>query len=650
MWPIECRMASTCRTGAPDSGSSARGGQTRNGQTRGGTFTAAVHKTAASGAAPCDAAASKAGPFALVESGSRGVRLSAVNQAALRAGLAAGDALADARAVYPALATATATPAADRARLAKLASWLGRYGIGRNAYGFTRPAAGGYPVRHYGLWVDISGVAHLYGGEAALLTDLARRLTGFGLTAHLGLADTLGAAHALAWHGGTGHGHNRPVSARIAPTGATLAAIGDLPVAALRLDAACVKLLGRLGLKTIGNLSSLPRATIERRFHSRETGRRVLLRLDQALGTITEPRRPMAEPPVLAVEALFAEPLISSDGLMAETARLVDRLCSDFKARNLGVRALRLALYRSDGSRAEAGIGTSRPECDGAHLMRLMAERLSSLDLGFGADMLVLEATRAEPLPQDQHALTTPVPGQAVDGAEAEARLVDSLTNRLGSSRVMRLRPVDSHWPERAEMSVPALKAQIANSQPGGTQSGGARPGETRPGGTRPGGTRPGETRPGGELAWHVAGRALRPALLLTSPEPIEVIAGVPDGPPVQFLWRRLIHRVAAAAGPERIEPEWWRNIGADQSGKGKMRVETRVRDYYRLQDTAGARFWVFRAGRYEADTDGANAGGEGGGGEGGGDADWGDAAANAGAADADPAPSPAWFVHGIIA
>ena len=637
-------MAPTCRTGAPDSGSSARGGQTRNRPTRGGTFTAA----AASGAAPCDAAASKAGPFALVESGSRGVRLSAVNQAALRAGLAAGDALADARAMYPALATATATPAADRARLGKLASWLGRYGIGRNAYGFTRPAAGGYPVRHYGLWVDISGVAHLYGGEAALLTDLARRLTDFGLTAHLGLADTLGAAHALAWHGGNGHGHNRPMSARIAPTGATLAAIADLPVAALRLDAACVKLLGRLGLKTIGNLSSLPRATIERRFHSRETGRRVLLRLDQALGTITEPRRPMAEPPVLAVEALFAEPLISSDGLMAETARLVDRLCSDFKARNLGVRALRLALYRSDGSRAEAVIGTSRPECDPAHLMRLMAERLSSLDLGFGADMLVLEATRAEPLPQDQHALTTHVAGQAVDGAEA--RLVDSLTNRLGSSRVMRLRPADSHWPERAEISVPALKAQIANSHPGGPQPGGARPGEARSVETQSG-----ETQSGGELAWHVAGRALRPSLLLTSPEPIEVIARVPDGPPVQFLWRRVIHRVAAAAGPERIEPEWWRNIGADRSGKGEMRVETRVRDYYRLQDTAGARFWVFRAGRYEADTDGTDAAGTdsngghaGGGNVGGGNADGVYAAASARPTDA--APSPAWFVHGIIA
>jgi protein ImuB len=536
--------------------------------------------------------------------------------------------LADARAIYPALATATATPAADRARLGKLASWLGRYGIGRNAYGFTRPAAGGYPVRHYGLWVDISGVAHLYGGEAALLTDLGRRLTGFGLTAHLGLADTLGAAHALAWHGGTGHGHDRPMSACIAPTGATLASIADLPVAALRLDAACVKLLGRLGLKTIGNLSSLPRATVERRFHSREAGRRVLLRLDQALGTITEPRRPMAEPPVLAVEALFAEPLISSDGLMAETARLVDRLCSDFKARNLGVRALRLALYRSDGSRAEAKVGTSRPECDWAHLMRLMAERLSSLDLGFGADMLVLEATRAEPLPQDQHALTTPVAGQAV--AEAEARLVDSLTNRLGSSRVMRLRPADSHWPERAEMSVPALKAQMANSQPGGPQSGGARS--------------------GGELAWHVAGRALRPALLLTSPEPIEVIARVPDGPPVQFLWRRVIHRVAAAAGPERIEPEWWRNIGADRLGKSEMRVETRVRDYYRLQDTAGARFWVFRAGRYEADTDATDAVGTDADGvrAGGGNADGVYAAASAGPTDA--APSPAWFVHGIIA
>lgn len=547
-------------------------------------------------------------PFAFVETGARGVRLSAVDPVAIAMGLATGDVLADARAIHPSLVTATATPAADRSRLRKLAHWLGRYGIARNAYGFVRPAAGGYPIRHYGLWVDISGVAHLYRGERALLADLEGRLTRFGLTARIGLADTFGAAHALAWSGGFRSG------TAIAAPGATLEAIAGLPVEGLRLEVDTVRRLGRLGFKTIGALAAVPRVSIERRFRSREAGRRVLLRLDQALDVVKEPRRPMVDPPALRVEALFAEPLVSAEGLLAETRRLVERLCAELEKLRLCVRALRLVLYRSDGTFAEAAIGTSRACLDPHHLMRLLAEKLDGLDLGFGADMLVLEVVRGEPASHDQRELTVPVEGEMSAGAEA--LLIDRLANRLGAGNVVHLRPVASHWPERAVVAIPAL----GGTPPIGQGSGSARD-LCAPGWLAPG--------------WLAPGQAPRPALMLDCPEPIEVMAEVPGGAPVRFIWRRVVHKIASAAGPERIEPEWWHEFGAGAATSARSPVPAsahldRSRDYFRLEDIAGARFWVFRAGRYDDGEDGQT----------------GLRPDAHGDADAPPA----WFVHGFFA
>lgn len=503
-------------------------------------------------------------------------------------GIMSGDALADARAINPGLVTAQATPAADRARLRSLACWLGRFGVSRNSYDFTREGASGCPVRCYGLWVDISGVAHLYGGELALLSDLDRRLSRFGLTSGLGLADTFGAAHAIAWYRGAGEGERvaSPREEQIAPAGSPAEAIFPLPVAALRLDGESVQLLRRLGFKTIGDLAGVPRVALERRFRSRDVRARVLLRLDQALGVRAEPRRPLVEQPAMSVEAVFAEPLISSDGLLAESGVLVERLCCRLKEAALGVRALQLTLYRSDGSIASAAVGTSRPAQDGAHLMRLLSEKIAGLDMGFGVDVLVLEASRAEPVQSEQGALTSR--GEATNGNvddDAEAHLVDRLVARLGGARVTRMVPIASHWPERCEIMLPAL-SQLGAPQPDPLRL----------------------------TSWRVPGRSLRPALLLASPEPIGVIAEVPEGAPLRFTWRRASYRIVRSAGPERIEPEWWREIGIEEAR------HTRPRDYYRIEDAAGVRFWVFRVGRYA---------GEGG-----------DACSGA----------PAWFIHGLFA
>ena len=485
--------------------------------------------------------------LALVETGSHGIRITAVNARAAADGVRLGQALADARAALPALLSRASEPRRDRLALLRLARWCGRYGPGRHADGAD------------GLWIEVTGVAHLFGGEARLLEDLCARLARFGLTARVGLADTLGAAHALA----------RFVSfpATIAPPGETEARLAPLPVEALRLAPEAVLLLKRLGLRRIGQLYALPRAALARRFRSSAAAEAVLARLDQALGAAPEPRRPLVEPPALFVERAFADPLVSAQGLEAETARLSDELCQSLDARNLGARRICLSLYRADGTVAEARAGLSFPCRIPEHLMALLQEKLGALDAGFGVDALVLAASHVERLSLQQAALGSRL-GTAAGGDVA--RLVDRLANRLGTGRVLRLEPRASHIPERAEAARPALSAS------------------------------------GAPARTDVPGQAPRPAFLLASPEAIRVIAKVPEGPPARFTWRRVERRVVRAQGPERIAPEWWREIGGRTS---------RTRDYYRIEDEGGAGYWVFREGLYGRDED-----------------------------------QPAWFLHGLFA
>ena len=557
-------------------------------------------------------------PLALVEAGSHGIRITAVNACAAAEGVRVGQALADARAALPALLSRAAEPRRDRAALLQLARWCGRYGPNRNIDGTD------------GLWIDVTGVAHLYGGEAALVRDLCARLSRFGLTVRAGLADTLGAAHALARFGvmrssyesssrshgppprhgeamlrmdgeglGVGGGsrsdtanvspssspHPRPLPVKgrgekrgaagfaawsIAPPGETQAQLAPLPVAALRLAPAAELLLRRLGLKRIGQLYALPRAALNRRFRSAQAAEAVLTRLDQALGVRREPVRPLAEPPALFVQRPFADPLISAAGLEAETARLCGELCAVLDARGLGARRVCLSLYRADGTVAEVQAGMSFACRAPDHLMALLTEKLAAIDAGFGVDALVLAAVQVERRIAEQAGLA----GRLHDGARADpARLVDRLSNRLGTARVVRVVPRASHMPERAQTCVPAL-------------------GE--------------KNRPCEPAAWP-AGGLPRPAFLLARPEPIDVIAEIPEGPPARFTWRRVERRVQRAQGPQRIAPEWWGEIGTQK--------KSRTRDYYRIEDEEGAGYWVFRAGLYGAE-EGA----------------------------------PAWFVHGLYA
>lgn len=474
-------------------------------------------------------------PLALTLAGPRGLVLHAVNAAAEAAGMHAGMALADARALLPSLATRPADPGGDAAALDRLARWCGRYSPWVRADGED------------GILIDASGCAHLFAcpeqgrrsGEAAMLDDIATRLEGMGLEVRAAIADTPGAAHAMARHGRT----------RVVPPGGSGAALAPLPVAALRIDDGAATTLGRLGLKRIGDLYDLPRATLARRFG--HGGARavtaVLHRLDQALGTIFEPVEPMMPAPAFRVRRALPEPLTETmalDALLAPLfAALAARLADDGK----GARRLSVTLFRVDGTSTRLAAGANAPSRDPAHLARLFRERLIGIDPGFGIDCLILAADVVAPLG---------AVAQDFDGRGAQAlalsELVDRLALRLGAAHIGHARPAESHVPERAERRGAGLDA------PAWTTA-------ERPPGPR------------------------RPLRLLPRPEPLDVMAEVPEGPPLAFRWRRVHHRVARAQGPERIAPEWWHDDGA----------HARVRDYYRVEDEAGRRFWLFRAGLY---------------------------------------------------
>ncbi len=489
----------------------------------------------------------RAKPLATVSAGRGSLSIAAVNPAAEAAGLRPGLSLANARALVPGLATFEADPAADRRALERLAGWCGRY----TPWTAVDDRAAGTGTGS--LWLDISGCAHLFGGEAALLDDLTRRLRAFGFNARAAVADTPGAAWAVVRFADTG------ATTVVAP-GEGRRVLAPLPVAGLRLPPATVEALGRVGLRCIADLAQVARAPLAARF-----GAAALKRLDQALGRMDEalsPRRPVAAP---RARLAFAEPISRADDIAAALGRLLAELCARLEKAHQGARRLELVLYRVDGTTASAIIGTGRPVRDADHLTRLFAEKLDTLDAGFGVETMTLAATAADPLSPVQAGLDGLDGHGEAEGsagaAQRTAHLVDRLGNRLGADDVVHLGPRASHIPERASHAVSAL-AQAP--------------------------------WPGGATAAEPARRPPRPLHLLPSPEPIQVVAPVPDDAPAMFRWRRHQHRVAEAEGPERIGPEWWLEeppVPASQ--------QDRVRDYYRIEDTTGQRFWVYRDGPY---------------------------------------------------
>jgi protein ImuB len=459
--------------------------------------------------------------------------VASVDAVAAANGLAPGMSLADARAILPALRVHPSDPAGDAAALGRLADWCTRY-TPWTAVEANDEGSGA------GLWLDVTGCAHLFGGEAALLRDLLARLSRFGHAARAAVADTPGAAWAAARFIDDPDGQGLVIASR-----AACEQLIPLPVAALRLPAATAAELQRLGLRRIGDLLPLPRAALARRF-----GCLLADRLDQALGLLDEPLSPRRPAAAHQARLAVAEPLLTAEGIAEALRRLLGQLCRQFDREQIGARRLELAVYRVDGTVQRLGIGTSRPNREPQALERLFAERLAKLDPGFGIEAMALAAPEVEPLTALQMVLgcATTAPRQSQD--RNLAALIDALGNRLGFDSLRRLAPRESHIPERAVVVVPPLAA----------------------------------TKQG--AGWPLL--PPRPLRLFARPEPIEAIALLPDHPPVMFRWHARLHRVRHAEGPERIEPEWWRSEGSGAHS----------RDYFRVEDESGCRFWLYRDGQ----------------------------------------------------
>jgi protein ImuB len=456
------------------------------------------------------------------------LKLADCDERALALGLSPGMTLADARARIPDLISFEAQPEADRMLLERLAAYCDR---------FTPLVALDPP---HGLVLDITGCSRLF-TQGELVSLLERRLAAAGLGLRCAIAGTPEAARAVARFGGGG----------IVPRGAEEAAVRPLPAAALELPAETVIALSRAGLKTVGDVADRAPAALTARF-----GAGLAARLPRILGHEDIRISPLRPVPDCVVEQHFPEPLLNAASLEVVVTRLITEAASLLERRGMGGRVFEISFFRSDGAVRRLVIETGRPSRDTAALLRLWRERIDSLadpiDPGFGFDAVKLAVSVCETL----NTVQTSLDGQSGDD-DAVAALVDRLVTRFGRGRVLRFIAQDTHDPRHEARSVPVTSGVAALA-----------------------------------VAWpalEANAPPARPLHLFEPPQPVETLAEVPDGPPLRFRWRRVLHEIARAEGPERIAPEWW------QDGPHPP-----IRDYYRVEDAQGRRFWLFRAGLYE--------------------------------------------------
>ena len=462
----------------------------------------------------------------------------AANTAAKQAGILVDQLLADARALCPIIRVETYTPAEDEKALHTLSQWCIRY---------SPWVASDSPD---GVLLDVTGCAHLFGGEEALAQDVYDRLSGFGLSPRIAIAKTIGAAWALSHYGNT--------SPSIIDNNQTAAALSPLPIAALRVPQDVSERLEHVGLKRIGALIGKPRAPFAARY-----GSCLITRLGQALGHSPESLSPIQPLPDYRSHQKFAEPIVLLDHILYGLKELAGSLSAILKKNGCGTRRLTLALYRVDGHVQGLSVRTSRLCQDPNHIIRLLQEKLetlkSDIDAGFGFDQMILSAYDTEAISSRQVALS-----HKIDKADRDHfdSLIDRFGNRFGFEAITWFEPQDSHIPERSERLRPITDTRAQ------------------------------------EQDWQSFIRKLqgdmyigRPITLLPKPEPITALAEVPDGPPIRFEWRRKSHHIVKAQGPERIAPEWW--------GKAAWQANA-TRDYFQVEDSHGYRFWLFKQGLYE--------------------------------------------------
>lgn len=485
-------------------------------------------------------------PLAAVEAKGNRVSLSAVNDAAAAVGISAGMTLAAARALYPGLATIDAAPDADAAALEALARWAERF----TPWPALDPTGDG-------LVLDVTGCAHLWGGETALMTAAREGMEALGFHAETALAATPGAAAILARYAGP---------ARHVPEDRCLGEVlAPLPVSALGLvanppAASALETLAQVGLRRIGELTSLSRAALTARFGKRLTEaleETLGVAMQGALGGITRPIDPLPHRKPWRVRLGFPDPIGLGGDIDAALDRLLKRLCARLEAEGMGCRRLALTAYRADGTRQTLAIGTARPNRDPARLSRLFEEKLKTLEPGDGIDAFLLEATVVEPFEIRQESIMTPAGGTGAPGmAEALTGLIDRIGNRLGEGAVLRLAPVESHRPDGTQRPAPPLPLSRS-----GTLDAAA--------------------------SWPAV--PPRPHRRLARPKPLQLLSAPREGePPLAFrLGGRRCH-VRIATGPERIAPDWWRQDARWAAG---------TRDYFKVELEDGRRLWIYRDG-----------------------------------------------------
>ncbi|MGB0629254.1 MAG: Y-family DNA polymerase [Alphaproteobacteria bacterium] len=507
-------------------------------------------------------------PLGLIQENSGRLFLHAVNDAAEQAGIRAGMTLADARAILPELKTSETDLPAETNALSRLADWCGRYTP------WTAPDEEGSGTAFAGggsIWLDVTGCAHLFGGEDALMRDILDRLDGLGFTAYAAIADTPGAAWAAVRH--TRYKRRRWTAIR---RGQAQDILASMPVAGLRLPPATVSGLQAVGLRRIGDLMPIPRAALADRF-----GSEVADRLDQAFGDRPEPVSPLAPASPWHARISFAEPVGRLEDIAGAVRDLARDLAAMLEGDGLGARRLTLSFYHPDGAVDRLRAGTSQASRNAGHLARLFTAKLDRLDAAFGIDAITLTANASEKLSPAQAALDR----RSEKHESGVAELADRLSNRLGSENVVQLTLQESHIPERAISATPVTaRPRPAPAAPWRSGS----PPENRP-----------LRRP-------------RPLRLLPRPEEVEAVAPVPDDPPVMFRWRKQVFRIEHADGPERIASEWWNDgLGLLETEPEKEETDTpsggtvqdNIRDYYRVEDRRGRRFWVYRDGIYSPGT-----------------------------------------------
>ncbi len=476
-----------------------------------------------------------ADPLALITETAHGPRIDTANAAGRAGGAHAGMMLADARTLCPQLRAVPGDPAGDRELLEKLAAWAMRWG----------PWSAMDPPD--GLLVDITAVAHLFGGEKRLLADAAHHFTRRGLRVRLAIGPTAGAAWALSHYGKPDGGMAGCILSAEDDIADRLA---DLPVAALRLDDDVLAVLRRLGLKTLRQITNVEdgetgRDAIQRRFRNRRNpAANPLIRMDQLTGRVPEPLLPVVPQAMPLVQRRLAEPIRHREALDHVLADLAADMVRDLEGRGQGARRLELGLWRVDGEVTVRALELAAAVRDADHICRLFAEKLDNIDAGFGIETMRLRASWAEPLAMAQGDIEAAARGHGT----SLAACIDRLTTRLGPHAVSRPVLHPSHLPERAQRWQAPLEPEPVQQH---------------------------------ELRFHA-----RPLKLLDRAEPISVLYATPDGYPRRFQWRGEIHEIVRVEGPERIAPEWWRE-----------KSTTRLRDYYRIEDTQGRRYWIYRHG-----------------------------------------------------